>query len=29
MKQLYLDALNIMKKDPAARNILEVLILYP
>ena len=29
MKQLYLDALNIMKKDPAARNILEVIILYP
>ena len=29
MKQIYLDALNIMKKDPAARNILEVIILYP
>lgn len=29
MKQLYQDALNIMKKDPAARNILEVIILYP
>ena len=29
MKQLYLDAKNIMKKDPAARNILEVIILYP
>ena len=29
MKQLYLDALNIMKKDPAARNVLEVIILYP
>ena len=29
MKQLYLDAKNIMNKDPAARNILEVIILYP
>lgn len=29
MKQLYLDAKNIMKKDPAARNILEVMLLYP
>ena len=29
MKQLYLDAKNIMIKDPAARNILEVIILYP
>lgn len=29
MKQLYLDAKNIMRKDPAARNILEVIILYP
>lgn len=29
MKQLYLDAKNIMQKDPAARNILEVIILYP
>ena len=29
MKQLYLDAKNIMHKDPAARNILEVIILYP
>lgn len=29
MKQLYQDAKNIMKKDPAARNILEVIILYP
>lgn len=28
MKQLYLDAKNIMQKDPAARNILEVIILY-
>lgn len=29
MKQLYLDAKNIMQKDPAARNILEVILLYP
>lgn len=29
MKQLYLDAKNIMNKDPAARNVLEVIILYP
>ncbi len=29
MKQLYLDAKNIMQKDPAARHILEVIILYP
>lgn len=29
MKQLYFDALNIMKKDPAVRNIFEVIILYP
>ena len=28
-KELYEDAKNIMKKDPAARNILEVIILYP
>lgn len=28
MKQLYLDAKNIMEKDPAARNIIEVIILY-
>lgn len=28
-KELYDDAINIKKKDPAARNILEVLILYP
>lgn len=28
-KELYEDAINIKKKDPAARNILEVLILYP
>ncbi len=29
MKQLYLDAKNIMQKDPAARSILEVILLYP
>lgn len=29
MKELYLDAKNIVKKDPAARNIFEVIILYP
>ena len=29
LKELYEDAKNIMKKDPAARNILEVIILYP
>lgn len=29
MKRLYQDAKNIMNKDPAARNILEVIILYP
>ena len=28
MKQLYLDAKNIMQRDPAARNILEVILLY-
>ena len=28
LKDLYLDAKNIKKKDPAARNILEVIILY-
>lgn len=27
--ELYKDARNIMKKDPACRNILEVIILYP
>ena len=27
--ELYEDAKNILKKDPAARNILEVIILYP
>lgn len=29
IKLLYLDAKNIMRKDPAARNLLEVIILYP
>lgn len=29
LKELYLDAKNITKKDPAARNILEVIFLYP
>ena len=29
LKEFYEDAKNIMKKDPAARNILEVIILYP
>lgn len=29
LKELYDNAKNIMKKDPAARNILEVIILYP
>ena len=29
LKELYEDALNIMKKDPAAKNILEVILLYP
>ena len=29
MKQLYLDAKNIMQKDPAARSVLEVILLYP
>ena len=28
-KELYEDAKNIMKKDPASRNIIEVIILYP
>lgn len=28
-KNLYLDAKNIKEKDPAARNLLEVIILYP
>lgn len=29
LKEFYEDAKNIMKKDPAARKILEVIILYP
>ncbi len=29
IKNLYLDAKNIKEKDPAARNIIEVMILYP
>lgn len=29
LKQLYLDAKNITKKDPAARNVIEVIFLYP
>lgn len=29
LKELYEDAKNIMKKDPACRNIFEVIILYP
>lgn len=29
LKNLYEDAKNIQKKDPASRNILEVIILYP
>ena len=28
-KTLYSDAKNILKKDPAARNIMEVILLYP
>lgn len=28
-KELYEDAKNIKDKDPASRNILEVMILYP
>lgn len=28
-KELYNDASNIKSKDPAARNILEVILLYP
>ena len=28
-KDLYEDAKNILKKDPASRNVLEVIILYP
>ena len=29
IKELYEDAKNIMTKDPACRNILEVIVLYP
>lgn len=29
LKELYEDAKNIKEKDPAARNILEIIILYP
>lgn len=29
LKELYEDAKNIQKKDPACRNILEAIILYP
>ena len=29
IKELYEDAKNIMRKDPASRNVLEVIILYP
>lgn len=29
LKELYLDAKNIKKKDPAAKNIFEVMLLYP
>lgn len=29
IKELYEDARNIQKKDPASRNILEVMVLYP
>ena len=29
IKELYEDAKNVMEKDPAARNIFEVIILYP
>lgn len=29
LKELYEDAKNIQKKDPAARNIFEVILLYP
>ena len=29
IKDLYLDAKNIKEKDPAARTILEVVLLYP
>lgn len=29
LKELYIDAKNIVKKDPACRNVLEAMILYP
>lgn len=29
IRDLYYDAKNIKEKDPAARNLLEVIILYP
>ena len=29
LKSLYRDAKNITRKDPAARNVLEVILLYP
>ena len=29
IKQLYTDAKNIKEKDPAARNLFEVIVLYP
>lgn len=29
LKELYEDAKNILNKDPASRNVIEVIILYP
>ena len=29
LKELYEEAINIKEKDPACKNILEVIILYP
>ena len=29
LKELYLDAKNIAKKDPAANNVFHVILLYP
>ena len=29
LRDLYADAKNILSKDPASRNVLEVIILYP
>lgn len=29
IKNLYLDAKNIQKKDPAATNVISVILLYP